>query len=65
MTKKQLAAWRKRLGLTQGSAALLLGCGRRSLQQWEHGIHAVPRYIELACKYLEAEDEAMRKGKRR
>lgn len=53
MTPAELRQWRKRRSLSQGKAALLLGCGRRSLQNWERGVHDIPRYIELACWALE------------
>ena len=49
MTSATLIAWRKRLALSQDAAAKALGCGRRSIQQWEAGMHPVPRYIALAC----------------
>lgn len=48
MKASDLIAWRKRLNLTQAAAAAQLGCGRRSLQQWEKGAE-IPRYIALAC----------------
>jgi DNA-binding transcriptional regulator YiaG len=57
MTPTQLKDWRERLALTQGQAATVLGCGRRSLQQWESGQHLVPKYILLACRYLELTDD--------
>jgi transcriptional regulator with XRE-family HTH domain len=53
MTPADLHAWRKRLGLSQAAAAEALGCGRRSLQQWEAGIHLIPLYIALACDAIE------------
>lgn len=52
MTPDDLITWRKRLNLTQEAAAEKLGCGRRSLQQWEGGIHDIPKYIGLACAAL-------------
>ena len=48
MTSDELIAWRQRLKLTQAEAATKLGCGRRSLQQWEKGAE-IPLYIALAC----------------
>lgn len=53
MTTNPIAAWRKRMGLTQTEAALALGCGRRSLQNWENGLpELIPPYILLACAAL-------------
>lgn len=49
MTPSDMIAWRQRLALSQAKAAAALGCGRRSLQQWEAGLHRIPRYIALAC----------------
>lgn len=49
MTAQSLKDWRKRLGLSQTKAAEELGCGRRSLQQWESGANQIPKYIALAC----------------
>jgi transcriptional regulator with XRE-family HTH domain len=52
MTPDDLRAWRQRLGWSQDAAAANLGCGRRSLQLWENGTNATPRYIGLACVAL-------------
>jgi DNA-binding transcriptional regulator YiaG len=49
MPPASLKAWRRSLGLSQEAAAEKLGCGRRSLQLWEAGTNAIPRYIGLAC----------------
>jgi DNA-binding XRE family transcriptional regulator len=49
-----LKEWRERQDLTQGDAALLIGCGRRSLQKWEAGENNVPHYIGLACSAVAA-----------
>jgi DNA-binding XRE family transcriptional regulator len=62
MTPTQLKDWRKALSLNQWEAALRLGCGRRSLQQWEADLHDIPLYIELACAELK---RRAKKGKRR
>lgn len=54
MTPEDLIAWRKRMNLTQEAAAEKLGCGRRSLQQWEdpERPQPIPKYIGLACAAL-------------
>ena len=49
MTGTELKEWRKRLSLTQAGAAEAIGCGRRSIQQWEKGQYPIPRFIALAC----------------
>ena len=52
MTHADLIHWRSRLKLTQQQAADELGCGRRSIQNWEQEGAKVPRYIALACAAL-------------
>jgi DNA-binding XRE family transcriptional regulator len=59
MTGPELVAWRKRLGLTQETAAAALDCGRRSLQLWEKGKNSIPRYIRLATDRLEEHPEEL------
>lgn len=48
-TPESLREWRQAMDWTQDEAALALGCGRRSLQQWEAGTTDMPGYIGLAC----------------
>ena len=55
MTPDQLKSWRLRLGLTQEQAAEALGVTRSGVQHWEYGRREIPRYIELACKAVEAD----------
>lgn len=49
MNSDDLIEWRKRLGVSQEAASALLGCGKRSIQHWESGKNAIPKYIALAC----------------
>ena len=44
-----LKAWRLRLGLTQESAAELLGVHRVTIARWESGACAMPKLIGMAC----------------
>jgi transcriptional regulator with XRE-family HTH domain len=44
-----LKAWRIRLGLTQESAADLLGVHRVTVARWESGACAMPKLIGMAC----------------
>jgi len=53
MTAKELAAWRKRLGLSQAAAAELIGCSRRGFQMWESGKNAIPKNIALAIAAIQ------------
>lgn len=48
MTAAQLAKWRAQLKLSQAAAAKLIGCSRRSLQNWESGANAIPKNIAMA-----------------
>jgi len=49
MTAAQLRRWRQQLNLSQAEAANKLGCSRRSLQNWESGANAIPKYIAMAA----------------
>jgi len=51
MTAKEIAAWRKKLGLVQREAAARLGISRRSYQGYEAGAK-IPKAIALACAAL-------------
>ena len=53
MTHEQLAAWRKRLKLSQANAAAALGASLTAFRGWEGGKHPVPGYIALACSAIE------------
>lgn len=49
MTPASLKAWRARHKLSRRAAAEQLGCGERSIRNWEGGVNPIPRYIALAC----------------
>jgi transcriptional regulator with XRE-family HTH domain len=55
MTPEHLAAWRKRLKLTQADAADELGASLTGFRGWEGGKHPVPGYIALAAAAIECE----------
>jgi transcriptional regulator with XRE-family HTH domain len=49
-----LKSWRIRLGLTQESAADLLGVHRVTVARWESGVCAMPKLIGMACLNYES-----------
>jgi transcriptional regulator with XRE-family HTH domain len=49
-----LKSWRLRLGLTQESAADLLGVHRVTVARWESGACAMPKLIGMACLNYES-----------
>ena len=66
MNAEALLAWRKRLALSQEEAAKALGCGRRTLVQYENGESPVPKTIALATIAIElgAKLHAVQQGER-
>lgn len=63
----ELAAWRGRLGLTQGAAAAYLGVNVRTYEGWELRRHApsTGAALRLAMKRIEAEIKAERARKQK
>jgi transcriptional regulator with XRE-family HTH domain len=49
-----LKSWRLRLGLTQESAADLLGVHRVTVARWESGACAMPKLLGMACLNYES-----------
>jgi DNA-binding XRE family transcriptional regulator len=47
-----LRKWRIGLGLTQSSAATLLGVHRVTYTRWETGAQSPPKHIPMACLSL-------------
>ena len=47
-----LLQWRRALGLTQTSAAALLGVHRVTYTRWETGAQKPPKSIPMACLSL-------------
>jgi DNA-binding XRE family transcriptional regulator len=59
MTSTEFKSWRERLGLSQQTAADLLGISKGSIELYERGSRRddnrpveIPTTVELACKYL-------------
>ncbi len=58
MKKFEMVKWRKRMGWTQKKAAYELGYERTStISHMETGKIKPTKRIELACKYLEAQND--------
>jgi len=55
MTPNQLTAWMYRLRLNKAGASSALGLARSTLDRYLSGETAIPKYIDLACRYLEGE----------
>lgn len=49
MTPEQFKSWRKTVGLSQEKAAVALGIGRRTVQDYESGAYPIPLHVALAC----------------
>lgn len=49
MNADELVELRKRFGWSQEVAASQLGCSKRSITNWEKGIHPIPDSIALAA----------------
>lgn len=54
MQSVDLKAWRERNKLTQQAAADALGISRRTLLAYEAGESDIPRAIDYACRWLDA-----------
>jgi DNA-binding XRE family transcriptional regulator len=55
LTRQEFQIWRVNLGMNKTEAADALGVSRNMPLKYEDGSVEIPRYIELACKYLEVE----------
>jgi transcriptional regulator with XRE-family HTH domain len=56
MTRAELKAWRKRLGLSQEKAAAALGVDRSTVAKWETGRAPISKVVALACRAVELND---------
>ena len=58
MTRDEVKAIRKKLGLTQEQMAVAMGVRLRTISRWETGVHAVPstaaRLMRLMASMAEA-----------
>jgi DNA-binding XRE family transcriptional regulator len=59
MTSSDLHTWRKQQVLTQEALGTLLGVSRKAVNEWENERTAIPPYLWLALKALEADQRAM------
>jgi DNA-binding XRE family transcriptional regulator len=59
MTPAALIEWRKDRSLTQEALGTLLGVSRKAVNEWENERAAIPPYLWLALKALEADQRAM------
>ena len=53
MTSKELKAWRKKNGYSQGKLAKVLGVIPLTVSRWERGVREIPSFLHLALKCLE------------
>ena len=58
MTKNQLAALRKRLGMNKAQLARVLDVDRATVGRWESGELVIPRVVEMAVKSLDGVSDA-------
>jgi DNA-binding XRE family transcriptional regulator len=54
LTPTELQSWRKEAGLTQTGLAALLGVDTMTVSRWERGERAIPPFLRLALRGIEA-----------
>ena len=59
MTPAEFLAARAALGMTQGALATALGCGRRTVQQYEAGDRAIPETIARILRLATCEPDLL------
>jgi transcriptional regulator with XRE-family HTH domain len=65
MTSKELQAWRKKKGYTQGQLAKVLGVATQTVYRWENYKRAIPSFLHLTLECLEKKGgEKKAKGKK-
>ena len=57
MTRTQFRRWMERMDYTLDDAERELGLSRRQIAYYRSGEQAVPKVVELACKYLQQRKE--------
>ena len=63
MTAKQLQAWRRTNGYSQGKLARKLGVDVMTVSRWEREVTAIPPFLHLTLECLEKKgDELREKG---
>ena len=66
MTIKELKAWRKRTGYSQGKLSKVLGVIPLTVSRWERGANAIPPFLHLALERIESQGgELKAKGKKK
>jgi transcriptional regulator with XRE-family HTH domain len=55
MTPEALRAWRQARNLTQGELGAILGVTWVTVSRWENGHRAVPSFLELALRAIDAD----------
>lgn len=63
MTPKELKAWRKKNGYSQGKLAKVLGVVSLSVSRWERGVREIPSFLHLALECLELKGGETKKVK--
>jgi transcriptional regulator with XRE-family HTH domain len=63
MTPKELKAWRKKSGYSQGKLAKALGVASLSVSRWERGVREIPSFLHLALAGLEKRGGEIKKAK--
>lgn len=63
MTPKELKAWRKKNGYSQGKLAKVLGVASLSVSRWERGVRQIPSFLHLALECLKLKGGEIKKVK--
>lgn len=54
VTATQLMQFRRKLGMSRAKLSNAIGASESAIWNWETGVNAIPKYIDLACKaYLD------------
>ena len=54
MTAEDFLAWCRSMGFGPDQAAAALGCGRKRVDEYGAGQTRIPRFVWLACRWIEA-----------
>ncbi len=54
MTAEAFLAWCRSMGFGPDQAAAALGCGRKRVDEYGLGTTRIPRFVLLACQWIEA-----------
>lgn len=53
MIPKELQAWRRKNGYSQGRLAKILGVIPLTVSRWERGVREIPSFLHLALECME------------